>query len=308
MMAGRIVRRTAGMVLVVLAVVTITFFVLRIAAGDPARLVNPPGTPENIITQTRQRLGLTGSLMAQYGSFLTGLIQGDLGTSFRGAHPVAGVVIKALPNTLALAAVTMVMASLVAVALGLAAALRPNGLLDRAILLYVAVGWATPSFWLAVILVFFFSLKLGWFPAIDLRGAKSFVLPVATLVIALTPILIRTVRQSFLETMSEDFIRAARARGLPERRVFLVHGLKVAALPLVTLIGLQMGFILAGSYVVESIFNWPGIGRLTLNAVASRDFPMIQGAVLVAAVSFVLVNFLVDLLYSILDPRIRHAR
>jgi peptide/nickel transport system permease protein len=307
-MVGRIVRRTAGMVLVVLAVVTITFFVLRIAAGDPARLVNPPGTPENIITQTRQRLGLTGSLMSQYAHFMAGLIQGDLGTSFRGANPVTGVVIKALPNTLALAAVTMVIASFVALVLGMAAALRPNGLLDRAVLLYVAVGWATPSFWLAVILVFFFSLKLGWFPAIDLRGPKSFVLPVATLVIALTPILIRTVRQSFLETMTEDFIRAARARGLPERRVFLVHGLKVAALPLVTLIGLQMGFILAGSYVVESIFNWPGIGRLTLNAVASRDFPMIQGAVLVAAVSFVLVNFLVDLLYSILDPRIRRAR
>jgi peptide/nickel transport system permease protein len=305
---GRILLRTAGMVLVVLAVVTVTFFVLRIAGGDPARLVNPPGTPENIITQTRQRLGLTGPLVAQYGRFLGRLVQGDLGTSFRGADPVAGTVLKALPNTLALAAVTMVVASLLAVALGMAAALRPNGLLDRAILLYVAVGWATPSFWLAVILVFFFSLQLGWLPAIDLRGPESFVLPVATLVVGLTPILIRTVRQSFLETMTEDFIRAARARGLPERRVFLVHGLKVASLPLVTLIGLQMGFILAGSYVVESIFNWPGIGRLTLNAVASRDFPMIQGAVLVAAVSFVVVNFLVDLLYSLLDPRIRHAR
>jgi ABC-type dipeptide/oligopeptide/nickel transport system permease component len=305
---GRILRRTVGMVLVVLAVVTITFFVLRIAAGDPARLVNPPGTPEEIITQTRQRLGLAKPLIAQYGDFLGGLVRGDLGTSFRGATPVADAVIGALPNTLALAAVTMVVASVVAVLLGMAAALRPNGILDRLVLLYVAVGWATPSFWLAVILVFFFSLKLGWFPAIDLRGPQSFVLPVTTLVVALTPILIRTVRQSFLETMTEDFIRAARARGLPERRVFLVHGLKVASLPMVTLIGLQMGFILAGSYVVEAIFNWPGIGRLTLNAVASRDFPMIQGAVLVAAVAFVLVNFLVDLLYSVLDPRIRHAR
>jgi peptide/nickel transport system permease protein len=305
---GRILRRTVGMVLVVLAVVTITFFVLRIAAGDPARLVNPPGTPEEIITQTRQRLGLAKPLIAQYGDFLGGLVRGDLGTSFRGATPVADAVIGALPNTLALAAVTMVVASVIAVLLGMAAALRPNGILDRLVLLYVAVGWATPSFWLAVILVFFFSLKLGWFPAIDLRGPQSFVLPVTTLVVALTPILIRTVRQSFLGTMTEDFIRAARARGLPERRVFLVHGLKVASLPMVTLIGLQMGFILAGSYVVEAIFNWPGIGRLTLNAVASRDFPMIQGAVLVAAVAFVLVNFLVDLLYSVLDPRIRHAR
>lgn len=296
------------MVLVVLAVVTITFFVLRFAAGDPARLVNPPGTPEQVINQVRQRLGLAKPMMAQYGDFVSGLIRGDLGTSFRGASPVARVVMRALPNTLALAGVTMVVASVVAVALGIAAAFKPNSLLDRVVLLYVALAWATPSFWLAVILVFFFSLKLGWFPAIDLRGPQSFVLPVATLAIALTPILIRTVRQSFLETMTEDFIRAARARGLPEWRVFLVHGLKVASLPLVTLIGLQLGFILAGSYVVEAIFNWPGIGRLTLNAVASRDFPMIQGAVLVAAVAFVLVNFLVDLLYSVLDPRIRHAR
>lgn len=307
-MLGRILRRTAGMVLVVLAVVTITFFVLRIAAGDPARLVNPPGTPEDIIAQARQRLGLAKPLVAQYGDYLAGLVRGDLGTSFRGAEPVSRVVLTALPNTLALGAVTMVVASILAVALGMAAALKPNSLLDRAVLVGVALAWATPSFWLAVVLVFVFSLQLGWFPAIDLRGPESFVLPVTTLVVALTPILIRTVRQSFLEALGEDFIRAARARGLPERRVFLIHGLKVASLPLVTLIGLQMGFILAGSYVVESVFNWPGIGKLTLDAVASRDFPMIQGAVLVAAVVFVLVNFLVDLVYSVLDPRIRHAR
>src|SRR5919106_5866097 len=179
-MAGRIVLRTAGMVLVILAVVTITFFVLRVAAGDPARLVNPPGTPEEIITQTRQRLGLAKPLIAQYGDFLGGLIQGDLGTSFRGANPVGRAVLKALPNTLALAAVTMVVASILAVVLGMAAALKPNGLVDRVVLLYVSVAWATPSFWLAVILVFFFSIKLGWFPAVDLRGPKSFVLPVAT--------------------------------------------------------------------------------------------------------------------------------
>jgi ABC-type dipeptide/oligopeptide/nickel transport system permease component len=161
---------------------------------------------------------------------------------------------------------------------------------------------------LAVVLVLIFTFELGWFPAIDMTGPKSFVLPVATLSVTLTPILIRTVRQSFLETLNEDFVRAARARGIPEHRVLLVHGLKVAALPLVTLIGLQAGFVLAGSYVVEFIFNWPGIGKLTLDAVASRDFPVIQGAVLVAASAFVVINFLVDMLYSLLDPRIRSAR
>jgi ABC-type dipeptide/oligopeptide/nickel transport system permease component len=148
-------------------------------------------------------------------------------------------------------------------------------------------------------------VRLGWFPAIDMTGPSSFVLPGITLAVTLSPVLIRTVRQSFLESQGEDFIRAARARGVSERRVFLVHGLKIAALPLITLIGLQFGFLLAGAVVVESIFNWPGIGRLTLNAVSSRDFPMIQGGVLVAAVAFVVLNFLVDLLYAALDPRIR---
>jgi ABC-type dipeptide/oligopeptide/nickel transport system permease component len=192
--------------------------------------------------------------------------------------------------------------------LGIAAALRPNSLIDRSILVLVSLGLATPNFWLAVVLVLIFTFELGLLPAIDMTGPKSFILPVATLSVTLTPILIRTVRQSFLETLNEDFMRAARARGIPEHRVLLVHGLKVAALPLVTLIGLQAGFVLAGSYVVEFIFNWPGIGKLTLDAVASRDFPLIQGAVLVAATAFVVINFLVDMLYSLLDPRIRSAR
>jgi peptide/nickel transport system permease protein len=157
------------------------------------------------------------------------------------------------------------------------------------------------------VLVLVFSVQLNWFPAIDFTGPSSLVLPVATLVITLTPILIRTIRQSLLQTLSEDHIRAARARGLSERRVLFVHGLKEASLPLVTLIGLQAGFVLAGSYVVEFIFNWPGIGKLTLDAVTSRNFPMIQGGVLVAALTFVVVNFVVDLLYTLLDPRVRLA-
>jgi ABC-type dipeptide/oligopeptide/nickel transport system permease component len=304
-MAVRILRRTAQMALVVLGVATLTFFVLRLAAGDPARLMNPPGTPEAIVQQVRERIGTDRPLLVQYGSYLVSLARGDLGTSFHGAQPVRATVLRALPNTMALGAVTIVAASLLGIVLGMAAALRPGGLLDRAVLLYVALAQATPGFWLAVVLVLVFSLRLGWLPAIDMRGPRSFVLPVATMVVTLTPILIRTVRQSFLETLSEDHVRAARARGLPERRVLGVHGLKAASLPLVTLIGLQAGFVLAGSYVVESIFNWPGIGKLTLDAVASRDFPVIQGGVLVAAIAFVATNFLVDLVYTVLDPRIR---
>ena len=296
------------MLLVVLGAATLTFFVLRLAAGDPARLVNPPGTPEEIVTQVRERLGTDKPLFVQYKDYLVDLSRGNLGNSFHGEQSVRDAVLEALPNTLALAGVTIVVASLLGLALGILAALYANRVVDRLILLYVAVAQSTPNFWLAVVLVLVFSIHLQWLPAIDLRGPESFVLPVTTLVVMLTPVLIRTVRQSFLETLGEDHVRAARARGLPERRVLLVHSLKVASLPLVTLVGLQAGLVLAGAYVVEFIFNWPGIGKLTLDAINSRNFPMIQGGVLVAAVGFVVVNFAVDLVYSTLDPRIRHGR
>ncbi|MGH8944852.1 MAG: ABC transporter permease [Acidimicrobiia bacterium] len=297
--------RLGQMLLVVWAVVTIVFFILRLTTGDPARLMNAPGTPEEIITRTQERLGTNKPLLAQYGDYLVDIVRGDLGTSFRGATPVTDAVLEALPNTLMLAAIAVVLAAALALLLGSLAARRPNGILDRGILAYVALAQATPAFWLAVILVLIFSLRLRWFPAIDLTGPKSFVLPVATLVVTLSPILIRTVRQSFIETMGEDFIRAARARRVPEWRLYLVHGLKIAALPLITLIGLQLGFLLAGAVVVEAIFNWPGIGKLILDAMASRDFPMIQGGVLVAAVAFVVLNLIIDQIYGYLDPRIR---
>ncbi|MFV2064570.1 MAG: ABC transporter permease [Chloroflexota bacterium] len=298
-------RRTIQMAIVVFGVVTLVFVLLRVAAGDPARLMNPPGQQEEIVQLTREKLGTDKPIIEQYANYLTDLAHGDLGVSFNGGQPVLAEVLSVLPNTIALAFVTIVFSSALALILGIGSALRPNSLLDRSVLAYVSLGLATPSFWLAVVLVLIFSVRLGWLPAIDMEGPKSFILPVITLAVALTPVLIRTIRQSFLETLSADHIRAARARGIPERRVIMVHALKVAALPLITLIGLQAGLILAGSYVVESIFNWPGIGKLTLDALAGRNFPMIQGAVLVAALVFVVVNFIVDMAYAALDPRIR---
>jgi ABC-type dipeptide/oligopeptide/nickel transport system permease component len=286
-------------------VVTLVFVLLRVAAGDPARLMNPPGQQEEIVQLTREQIGTDRPLVEQYVDYVVGVVQGDLGVSFHGGQAVLDVILAALPNTMALAVVAIVFSSIVSLLLGIGSALRPNSLLDRGVLVYVSVALSTPSFWLAVVLVLVFSVRLGWLPAIDMEGPSSFVLPVITLAVAMTPVLIRTVRQSFLETLSEDHVRAARARGIPERRVILVHGLKVAALPLITLVGLQAGLVLAGSYVVESIFNWPGLGKLTLDALAGRNFPLIQGSVLVAALIFVIVNFVVDLTYAALDPRIR---
>jgi peptide/nickel transport system permease protein len=304
-MAGYLVRRTAQMLFVVFCVVTLVFVLLRVAAGDPARLMNPPGTPEEVIQSVRAELGTDQPILVQYLKYLGGLLTGDLGESFHSSLQVRTAVVAALPNTAVLALVTMIVATLVALLLGIAAALRQGSLFDRAVLVYVAFAQATPSFWLGVILVLIFAVQLGWLPAVDFTGPRSFVLPVTTLTVMLTPILIRVVRQSFIDTLGQDYIRAARARGIGQRGVLLVHTLKVSSLPLVTLIGLQSGMILAGSYVVEYIFNWPGIGKLVLDAVSSRNFPMIQGGVLVAAVAFVLVNFVVDLLYTYLDPRIR---
>lgn len=298
-------RRTVQMGIVVFGVVTLVFFLLRIASGDPARMMNPPGQQEEIVQLTREKIGTDRPLMVQYGDYLLGLTRGDLGVSFHGGQSVLDEILKVLPNTAMLALVTILFSSIVALILGIGAALHANRFFDRVVLVYVSIAYATPSFWLAIVLIMFFSVRLGWLPAIDMEGPKSFVLPVLTLAVVLTPVLIRTVRQSFLETLSDDHVRAARARGIPERRVILVHGLKVAALPLITLIGLQLGLILAGSYVVEFIFNWPGIGKLTLDSVAGRNFPMVQGGVLVAALAFVIVNFLVDLTYAALDPRIR---
>jgi ABC-type dipeptide/oligopeptide/nickel transport system permease component len=295
------------MVLVVLAVVTIAFFVLRLSTGDPARLVNPPGTPEEIIAQTRERIGTDRPVLAQYVAYLWNAVQGDLGTSFRGSQSVASAVLGALPNTLALAGLAIVASAIIAVVLGALAAWRPGSLRDRAVLGFAALAQATASFWLAVVLILVFALQLRWFPAVDMTGPRSFVLPVVTLVVMLSPVLTRTARQSFIETLNEDYVKAARARGLPEWRVFSVHGVKAASLPLITLIGLQLGFLLAGAVVIEAIFNWPGIGKLILDALASRDFPMIQGGILVAAVVFVLLNLVVDLLYALLDPRVRAA-
>lgn len=300
-------QRTAQMAIVVFGVVTLVFFILRIASGDPARLMNPPGQQEELVQLTRERLGTDQPILVQYGQYLLGLARADLGNSFHGGQPVLEEILKAAPNSALLALVTILLSSTIALAVGIAAALQANKLVDRIVLVYVSLALSTPSFWLAIVLVLFFSVRLRWLPAIDMEGPQSFVLPVVTLAVALTPVLIRTVRLSFLETLGEDHVRAARARGIPEHRVILVHGLKVASLPLVTLIGLQLGLILAGSYVVEFVFNWPGIGKLTLDAVASRNFPMIQGGVLVAALAFVIVNFLVDLTYAALDPRIRHS-
>lgn len=303
-MGGYLLQRLAQMVVVVFGVVTVTFFAVRLVPGDPARMMEPPGTPESVLKLTRERLGTDKPIPRQYVEFLQGILEGDLGTSFRGGRPVANVVLDALPNTIALGLVSMIVSTTLAFAIGVGAALRSNGWFDRIALVFVAIAQATPSFWLGVVLALYFAIELRWFPAIGMNGWRSFVLPVATLSLSLMPLIIRSVRQGFIETLGEGFVRAARARGISERRIIFVHVMKVASLPLVTLLGLQAGYVLGGAVVIESIFNWPGVGTLALQALQQRDFPLIQGTVVVIAVVFTIVNFVVDLTYAALDPRV----
>lgn len=305
-MRAYLARRAAQMVFVVFGVIAVTFFAVRLVPGDPARIMNRPGTPESVLKLTREQLGTDKPIPEQFVVFLGDLARGDLGESFRGGRPVAEAVLEALPNTFALGIVAMAVTTTLALLLGIAAALNPNGWLDRLTLLFVSIAQATPSFWLGVMLVLVFAIELRWFPAIDMEGPRSFVLPAATLSLTLLPLLVRAVRQGFLEAMGEGYVRAARARGVPEHRILRVHVMKVAAVPLITLLGLQAGYVLGGAVVIESIFNWPGVGNLALQSIQQRDFPMVQGTVLVIAVVFTVVNFVVDLTYAALDPRVKY--
>jgi peptide/nickel transport system permease protein len=304
-MVAYILRRLLQSVFVIFGVACVTFLVLRLVPGDPARLMVPPGTSEKVVDSLRQELGTDQPLIVQFGRFLGGLLQGDLGDSFRQGRPVLELVLDALPATLALATTTMLTAVLVAVPLGIVAAYRSGGILDRAILIFSLAGQSVPNFWLGVMLVLVFAIRLQWFPAIGMGGPRSIVLPTLTLALILVAILVRTVRQSMLEALNEDYVRTARAKGMPETKVVLVHALKNAAIPLVTILGLQVGFVLGGAFVVELIFDWPGVGLLALEAIDTRDFPVVQGVVILVAAVFTFANLAVDIAYAYLNPRVR---
>jgi peptide/nickel transport system permease protein len=304
-MARFLLRRVLQAILVIGGVTCLTFFVLRLVPGDPARMILPPGTAEESVQLVREQLGTDQPLHVQFRRFVANLLRGDLGVSFRHRQPVLAIVLEAYPATLALAAAAMSTAILISIPLGIFAALRRGGLVDRTVLLISVAGQSLPNFWVGVMLVLLFAVDRPWFPAIGMDGWRSFVLPTATLAFVLIAVLIRTLRQSMIEALNEDYVRTARAKGLASWRIVLVHAFKNASLPFVTVAGLQVGSLLAGAFVVELIFNWPGVGRLALEAIQARDFPLLQGVVILVAAAFILANLFVDLIYAALNPRVR---
>lgn len=302
-MKGYLFVRLVRLVLVWLGVSLITFLLLHLA-GDPARLVLGDFASVEAIREYRALHGLDRSWPEQYLSFIGGLLQGDFGRSLRYQAPILPIVLERVPATAELAGASLVISIILGVTLGVIAALRKDSLVDYVARGIVLLAQGIPNFFLAILLVLFFSVQLRWLPTGGRGTWQQLVLPAFVLSFVLMPLTVRVTRSSLLDIISQNYVRTARAKGLKERMVFMRHVLRNSALPIITILGVQTATILSGSIVTETIFSWPGIGRLIVSAIIGRDFPLVQVAVLIIATAVVIVNFLVDLLYGILDPRI----
>lgn len=304
-MAQFLLRRIALSVFVVLVVTLLVAWAIRLS-GDPAMmLAEGSSVTEKDLQNIRTALGLDRPFSAQYAGFVAGMLTGDMGKSFMGGVPVARMVAQALPLTLMLAGLSLAASLLMSVPLGVHAAVHRGGAADQAIRIVSLIGLSFPNFWLAIMLVLVFAITLGWLPPSGADSALGVIMPVATMAIILTATNVRLVRSSMLEILSAQFVTVARSKGLSETVVLYKHALRNCAIPLITYIGLQFGGLIGGVVVVERVFNWPGMGSLAFDAVASRDYPVLQAVVTVLATLIVLVNLFIDLIYGVVDPRVR---
>jgi peptide/nickel transport system permease protein len=300
-----ILHRLLGALLVIFGVISIVFLLIHMIPGDPVEIMLGESASTADREALRIALGLNQPLQVQFQHYLSGLLHLDMGTSIHFRRPVTDLLIERLPATATLAAVTLLLTVIMALPLGIMAAVRRNSLWDTGAMSFSMLGVSIPNFWLGPILILVFSLWLGWFPVSGHSGPGSVVLPALTLSTGLIAVLSRMVRSSMLEVLGEDYMRTARAKGMPPQRVILHHGLRNALLPVITLLGLQLGALLAGAVITETVFSWPGVGLLTIESIQSRDYPVVQACVLLISITYVLVNLLTDLAYAWIDPRIR---
>jgi peptide/nickel transport system permease protein len=302
---GFLLRRVAILIPTVIGAVTLVFFFLHMIPGDPVEVMLGETAQQADKERLRAELGLNLPLYVQYARFMAGIMQGDLGDSYFYRRPVARVIAERTPATVELALAAFLVAGLIAIPLGIVAALREGTAVDNASVLFSLVGVSMPNFLLGPLLIILFSIALGWFPVSGRGGILSLILPAVTLGTALAAILSRMTRASLLERLGEDYLTVARAKGLPEWKVILKHALRNALIPVITVMGLQIGVLLSGAIITENVFSWPGIGTLLINAIEARDYPLVQGCVLFITLSYVVVNLLTDLFYGWADPRIR---
>ena len=305
-MRSYLVRRLLLALPVVLGVATLVFLLIHLIPGDPVEIMLGESALPADRDALREALGLDRPILEQYGSFLWGLCRGDLGVSLQQRRPVAALIREHYPATLELTLAAMLISLLIALPAGILSGIRQYSFWDHSTMFMALLGVSMPNFWLGPLLIWVFSIQLGWFPVSGKGGLAHLLLPALTLGASMAAIVARMTRSSVLEVLREDYVMTARAKGLSEARIILKHVLRNAMLPVLTVVGLQFGALLAGSIITETIFSWPGLGTLMVKAIQTRDYPVVQGCVLVIALSYVLVNLFTDLLYGVIDPRIRY--
>jgi ABC-type dipeptide/oligopeptide/nickel transport system permease component len=310
-LARFILRRILLSVPVFIGVTMVTFVLMQIVPGDPVALLmeeKMAAVDPAAAQRFRARWGLDAPVPVQYLKFLSNAARGDLGISYRTDQDVLPSILERVPATAALAGAALGLAVLIGIPLGVVAALRQNTVLDSASIVVATIGVSIPNFWLGILLIYTLAVKLRWLPPSGYGPAIPYLLmPALTLGVGLAAVVARLTRSSMLEVIRQDYVRTGRAKGLSERRVILVHALRNAAIPIVTIVGVQMSALLSGAVITERVFSWPGAGRLLVDSIGVRDLPMVQGCVLFIASVFILLNLLVDLSYAWLDPRIRYA-
>jgi peptide/nickel transport system permease protein len=299
-------RRLLQAVIVVWGVSVLVFFLLRLAPGDPVLLLLAESAGPEQIAEARAKWGLDKPIYVQYGVFLNRAVHGDLGDSLFFQEPALSILLERMPATLQLSAAALLFSLSIAIPIGILSALRRDTFWDYLGTNIAMLGQAIPPYWLGIMLILIFSVNLRWFPTSGRGTLRHLVLPAVTLGSVLMALVTRLVRSGMLDVLGEDYVRTARAKGLQERTVIVRHALRNILIPLVTVIGLQLGALFGGAVITESIFAWPGVGRLALQAISARDYPLVQASVLVISVIYVFLNLAVDLIYVYLDPRIRY--
>ncbi|EAS2763066.1 glutathione ABC transporter permease GsiC [Salmonella enterica] len=305
-MLNYVLKRLLGLIPTLLIVAVLVFLFVHLLPGDPARLIAGPEADAQVIALVRQQLGLDQPLHVQFWHYITHVLQGDFGTSMVSRRPVSEEIASRFLPTLWLTITSMIWAVLFGMAIGIAAAVWRNRWPDRVGMTLAVTGISFPAFALGMLLMQIFSVDLGWLPTVGADSWQHYILPSLTLGAAVASVMARFTRSSFVDVLSEDYMRIARAKGVSETWVVLKHGLRNAMIPVVTMMGLQFGFLLGGSIVVEKVFNWPGLGRLLVDSVDMRDYPVIQAEVLLFSLEFILINLVVDVLYAAINPAIRY--
>ncbi len=306
-MAQYLLRRSLFLMPMVFVISAVVFWAMRMIPVDPAELVVGPWATPEMRELARRKLGLEKPIYVQYAIYIQKAFGGDLGRSIKSGKEVTLLIRDTLPNTLVLGAAALAIAYLVAIPIGVMAAVKQSTLLDQAAMGFALLGIAVPNFWLGLLLILVFSLGLRWLPATGSGTWQHLVLPAIALGLQYTAIVARMTRSSVLEVLRQDYIRASRAKGLPEMKVVYVHALKNAVIPIISLMGLHLGGMVGGAVIVETVFAWPGIGHMLVNAIINRDYPVVQGILTMLGIAVVLANLLADVLYTLADPRIQYS-